>query len=102
MSLSNEDKKILSEGEEVFLMVQGRAWGIAKRILDDKVDNYKLVSTLDLSKPIEEIGKEAYARSLAINLIQSWYNDLYAIIENHEENSRIQAEEKEGQIIVEL
>jgi hypothetical protein len=78
---SKEDREIIKRGEILRSLVEGEGWAIAKTILDAEIDKIKLVSTLDLTAPIEEIGKEAFARAKAIQTIQVWYNNIQSEIE---------------------
>jgi len=89
---SKEDREIIKRGEILRSLIEGEGWALAKTILDEEIDKIKLVSTLDLSANIEEIGKEAYARAKAIQIIQVWYNKIQSEIETLHTNLDIVAD----------
>ncbi len=95
---SKEDREIIKRGEILRALVEGEGWALAKTILDEEVDKIKLVATLDLTADIEEIGKEAYARAKAIQIIQVWYNKIQSEIETLHTNLNLMADETKSYI----
>lgn len=83
---SKEDRENIMRGEMLRSLVESDGWKVAKSMLDAKVNVVKYVSTLELSQPIEEIGKEAYARAKAVELIQNWFNDIQGEIDSYWEH----------------
>lgn len=71
------------KGEMLRSLVKSDGWKVAKEMLDREIDMVKYVSTLNLSDSIEDIGKEAYARAKAVELVQGWFNDINAEIESY-------------------
>jgi len=96
--LSKEDREVIKRGEILRTLIEGEGWAVAKSILDTEIDKIKLVSTLDLSASIEDIGKEAYARAKAIQTIQVWYNNIQSEIETLHTNLEITAQDSPGYI----
>ena len=92
---SKEDKDIVQRGEMLRSLVESDGWKIAKEMLDAKIDVVKYVSTLDLSESIENIGKEAYARAKAVELIQSWFNLIQGEIDSYYEHLADPKEEEQ-------
>lgn len=83
-------------------LVESDGWKVAKEMLDKDINVVKYVHTIDFTQPIEEIGKEAYARAVAINLIQKWFNNIQGEIDSyHEHLNQPENEEGEDEIIVE-
>lgn len=83
-------------------MVESEGWAIAKEIFDNYIAAVSDITLLDTKANIDDIGKEAYARAKAIQIVKAWYNDIQNNIELYEENVYLKAEEKEGQIVREL
>lgn len=74
--MNKEDKGIITKGEMLRSLVESDGWKVAKEMLDERIDTIKYVSTIDTKQSMEDIGKEAYARSAAIDMIQSWFNEI--------------------------
>lgn len=101
MEKNKEDKAIVSKGEMLRSLVESDGWKVAKGMLDEQVDVIKFVNTIDTKQSIEEIGKEALARSIAINTIQNWFNRISGEIEMFYEQIKPE-EEDEDAIIKEI
>lgn len=101
MEKSREDKAIISKGEMLRSLVESDGWKVAKGILDERVNQIKYVSTLDTNMPIDQIGKEAFARAIAIQMIQSWFDDIQGAIAMYYEQIAPD-EEEEDAIIKEI
>lgn len=83
-------------------LLESDGWSIAKEILDGYISAVSDITLLNTNSPIDDIGKEAYARAKAIQLVKTWYNDMENQALLYEENVILKAQEKEGQIIREL
>lgn len=97
--LSKEDRDNIMRGEMLRSLVESDGWKVAKEMLDEQINVVKYVSTLDLSGSIEDVGKEAYARAKAVDLIQSWFNDIQGEIDSYWEHLQTDTEDGE-QIII--
>lgn len=93
-----EDKAVITKGEMLRSLVESDGWKVAKDMLDERVNKIKYVSTIDTKQSIEDIGKEAFARIIAINMLQSWFNDIQGAIEMYYE--QIKPEEPEEDDII--
>lgn len=101
MSPSN-DVNIMQRGEKLRSLLESDGWKEAKAILDGYIKVVNDITLLNTNANIDDIGKEAYARAKAINLVLSWYNAIENEVEIYKENLYLKAEEKDGQIIREL
>lgn len=99
--LSREDRETITKGEMLRSLVESDGWKVAKEMLDEQIDVVKLVTTIDFSMTVDEIGKEAYARASAVKLIQDWFNRIQGQIDLYYEQTNPVEEETDG-IIVEL
>jgi len=87
------------KGEMLRSLVESDGWKVAKAMLDNRVDVVKLVSSLRLDGSIEDIGKEAYARAKAVDLIQSWFNDIQGEIDSYWEHLNSDDEDEDPIIV---
>lgn len=101
MEKNREDKAIITRGEMLRSLVESDGWKVAKEILDQRVDEIKFVTTIDTKMTVDEIGKEAFARAIAINTLQAWFNDIHGQINMFYEQTTPQ-EEEDDDIIKEI
>lgn len=83
--LSSETKKVMTEGEQLALMVRGDAWAIAKRMLNQKLlelGNILSITAEEKERVVAELG----ARQMAIETVIKWVNELEGVASQHENN----------------
>lgn len=93
------DNEIMRRGEMLRSLIESDGWKIAQEILDGYIKAVNDITLLDTNSPIDDIGKEAYARAKAINLVRAWYNAIQNEVENFETNVLISAESSDKDIV---
>jgi hypothetical protein len=95
-----DTQTFLREGEELRRLLEGDAWGIAVRKLEEELALLRDVTNIPDDLDIQEYGIEAYSRKQAISLYEGWLNSLRTHITNYEAYIAQQRAQQEDEPIV--
>jgi hypothetical protein len=94
MEMDKETQKIMTEGEELQLMVRGNGWGIARRKLDELFSTFNLTNLVTDGKTPEQIVEEIKVTQLALSIINRWLEDVEGSAKSHEFNKQTKTKEE--------
>lgn len=88
--MDKEEKKILTEGELLKLLMEHDGWAILYQKFSDKIMDLQFIANVDDSTP-EKAFLDMQSRKLAVNLLWDWMkNDIIGTVEQHNSNNNLQ------------
>lgn len=82
-----EEKKLLSDAEEVANMLQSRGWGYVREKLDARILDLQNIHNIDMTK-VDTLSVQLAARVLAVEQIVGWLKaDVYGFVEQQVGNA---------------
>lgn len=92
-SLDNETQKVLKEGENWSLFVEGEMWKECRRILNESLLAVESIHTLEETE--ENIFNEIKARKLATKIVNDWIGEIEGKADQYNMNkgSTVQGDE---------
>lgn len=92
-----ETQEQITDGEQVDLMLEGRAWGIVHAKLNEKILDLQNINNIDVTDPTT-LATQLLGRKLASDLLFAWLkNDVFGFAQQQRENNPLPIEkDKEG------
>jgi hypothetical protein len=100
MQLDKETAAILTEGEELQLLVKGTGWGIVKRKWNELISNFNIANIVTDGKSPEEVMMEVRVTQRALEINNQWIRDVEGDAERHEFNERVFKKQKGDYIVI--
>jgi hypothetical protein len=100
MQLDKETAAILSEGEELQLLVNGTGWGIVKRKLNELISNFNIANLDIQGRTATDVLNEIKTTQKALEIINRWIRDVEGDAERHEFNERVFKKQKGDYIVI--
>lgn len=69
-------QKILSEGEQLSFLVHHESWGLAKRLLNEKIAKLNSLTTLDFSLTPTALANEIKNRASVVLILEQWIAEI--------------------------
>lgn len=81
--MDNEEKKLLTDGEQLKLMTEHPGWSICRQKIADKIMDLQFIANVDDSTP-EKALMDMKARKLAVSVLWDWLkSDIEGAVEQH-------------------
>lgn len=94
--LDPETLKIHREGQAVADFVKSDGWGIAKRMLIEKINlTDSLSATIFDGKTSDQIALELQSRANSVQLIKEWLQEVEGTAHQHESNTPTTSQQDE-------
>lgn len=101
MGIDRETERALHEGTELKHMTESEGWGIAKRMLVQKLAVLDSVSSLPIDGKVsfEELGRQAMYRAHVVSVVTEWLNEIEGRIDQDEQQKSTLTIEREEEIV---
>jgi hypothetical protein len=97
-TINQDTAKMLSEGDELELLVIGRAWAIVRQRLTDKILDISDIFSLD-NQDINKLAMELGARQIASEILWNWLRDIEGDAIRNKTNKELFREYKKDDLI---
>ena len=91
--IDEETKKIITEQEQMKMMIESEAWVLAKKFLGDKLSNFTSIQTLDIERKSDEVVAEIGNRIAVTKIIWDWIKQVEGVAGMADNSQNLQDEE---------
>ena len=85
MKLNKETQEVLSDGDQLSLMIKGTGWAIARKRLIDQVMDLQSIRNINEAEP-EKMMLDIKARNTAVDILIDWLKDIEGSAEQFKNN----------------
>lgn len=79
-----EEQKILEEGDKMYSLAESNNWKLArKKLIDIIIENTSIDSINMENRQVLDVGIDALAKKIAINIVTQWMNSVEGDARNY-------------------